>query len=76
VAPSTTTASLELELDAFRTAVAANDPRALSACEGYTVHDVVAHVVAAANETSTTLESSGGSPGPVVERPLEPPTTE
>src|SRR5687767_12630443 len=49
--------SLDGEFACFARAAAAADPEALSACEGFTVHDVVAHVVAAAHETSTTLEA-------------------
>lgn len=60
-----------VEARAFLDALDATDPAALCACEGWTAHEVVAHLAAAGTEVALNLEAyAGGRPVPAT-RPFE-----
>jgi uncharacterized protein (TIGR03083 family) len=65
--PSTVPPSeaLKAEADAFAEALDTTPPNALSACSGWTAHEVTAHLVAAGVEIALNLEAYGnGEPVP------------
>ena len=56
---------MKIEADAFFEALDVTSPDSLSACTGWTAHDVTAHLAAAAVEVSLNLEACGeGRPVP------------